>query len=222
MEDKDKYPAFTATGELAQPARLYYEVLDIKRTVRFLSRRRSITYDARRNRYSWYFTGDARHVDLPRKYTDFSHLKRSPRIGFLHIVNSCMHADFDSFERALAFIEFIQEYIPVTVLRLKKIAYRNIFLEYTTQLDGKHDLLFLYVEYTGKNTEHSEVVSLSNFYEEGIDSLRRLLAEKQLMAMNRWNVNEDETLVDVMTKCFFNRSVSNQLSMILPREEQSQ
>ena len=105
--------ALTTTGELYQPARVYFQVHDHRVLMRSLNRLRCISADPPNHRMCWTYTDEAKKLKLPYQRPKIP-AGESLILGSLRIRDSLdlMVLDVRSFDRAVQAVTFFGRQIP--------------------------------------------------------------------------------------------------------------
>ena len=116
--------AMTTTGEIMQPIRLHYEVLDSKQLRATFSTLRCLDYDAPRKRWVWLYTDEAKSLPFKdKRAADNTVLGEFVFKGSDEVV-----LNLRSLERATQAITFFDEHIPRTVARVAEVTISNRLL----------------------------------------------------------------------------------------------
>jgi len=127
LPQTDKQLVITTTGEIFQPIRLHYELLDRKELLRTFNKLGCIDFDPGRQRWVWLYTREARPLKFERSYDELPKEMREIVLGAFYIRKSgrFIRSEFEllldlrSFERAVAAIEFFDKRIPRKVAKLR-------------------------------------------------------------------------------------------------------
>jgi hypothetical protein len=117
--------AMTTTGEIMQPIRLHYEVLDGEQLRATFSTLRCLDYDAPRKRWVWLYTDEAKSLPFKdKRAADNTVLGEFVFKGSDEIV-----LNLRSLERATNALGFFDQHIPRTVARVTAVTVSNRFLK---------------------------------------------------------------------------------------------
>jgi len=116
--------AMTTTGEIMQPIRLHYEVLDGEQLRATFAKLRCLDYDPPRKRWVWLYTDEARRLSFKdKRAADNTVLGEFFFKGSDEVV-----LNLRSIKRATHAIEFFDKHIPRTVVRVTAVTVSNRFL----------------------------------------------------------------------------------------------
>jgi hypothetical protein len=102
----------TVTGEVFQPVRLYYKVLNRNKIEKDFNRLRCIEFDASKNRWVWLYDGEAKSIDFQNKFSSLPEEIHPIIIGsFVWKSDDSLVLDLRSFERAIEAIKFFDREI---------------------------------------------------------------------------------------------------------------
>lgn len=135
--------ALTTTGELYQPARLYFRVRDYKGVMRELNRLRCISADPTNQRMCWTYTDEARQPRTPYPYDEPQIPAGETLIlGSLRIrdTRERMVLDVRSFERALNAVSFFARRITRQTAEATHLTVVNRLFEGGGSLAGPENL----------------------------------------------------------------------------------
>jgi hypothetical protein len=114
----------TTTGEIMQPTRLHYEVLDGNQLRATFATLRCLDYDAPRKRWVWLYTNEAKFLPFKdKRAADNTVLGEFVFKGTQEVV-----LNLRSLERATQAILFFDEHIPRTVARVGEVTISNRLL----------------------------------------------------------------------------------------------
>jgi hypothetical protein len=116
--------AMTTTGEIMQPIRLHYEVLDGEALRATFAQLRCMQYDASQRRWVWLYKDEAKRLSFKdRRAADHvvlgEFIFKGPEEAVLNL---------RSFERATNALDFFKPYIPRTVARVTAATVSNRLL----------------------------------------------------------------------------------------------
>src|SRR5437763_8838113 len=107
------------TGELFQPVRLHYQVLDQACLKRALDNLRCLEHDTPRKRRVWLYDHEARSLRFPKSFSEIPESLRPIVIGsFYQRQEAQLILDLRSCERAVAAIPFFDKYLPRKVAKV--------------------------------------------------------------------------------------------------------
>ena len=114
--------AFTTTGELFQPIRIHYLVIDSEQLETYLSKLSCIDYDQAQNRWVWLYTKEARNLKFKYKPDEDNPVVLGELIfkGTNELV-----LNLRSLERAIQGIEFFNKHIPRSIAEAINITVVN-------------------------------------------------------------------------------------------------
>lgn len=116
----------TMTGEILQPVRLYYEVLDLRQTQASLSKMRCVELDRPNGRFVWLYRNESRQLTFSSPYSSISRERRPIVLGSIYFRQQGeMLLDLRSFERATKAIVFFDQYISRSAARVTHAAVVN-------------------------------------------------------------------------------------------------
>src|SRR5262245_49747805 len=119
LQQTGKKLATTTTGEIFQPIRLHYELLDRKELLRIFNNLGCIDFDPKRQRWLWMYVREARSLKFERSYDDLPKEIKEIVLGSFYIRKSADYIrsgselllDLRSFERAVVAVEFFDKNI---------------------------------------------------------------------------------------------------------------
>jgi tetratricopeptide (TPR) repeat protein len=116
--------AMTTTGEIMQPIRLHYEVLDGEQLRATFSTLRCLDHDAPRKRWVWLYTDEAKSIPFQdKRAADNTVLGEFVFKGTEEVV-----LNLRSLERATQAITFFDQHLPRTVARVTEVTISNRLL----------------------------------------------------------------------------------------------
>ena len=116
--------AMTTTGEIMQPIRLHYEVLDGEQLRATFSTLRCLDHDAPRKRWVWLYTDEAKSLPFQdKRAADNTVLGEFVFKGTEEVV-----LNLRSLERATQAITFFDQHLPRTVARVTEVTISNRLL----------------------------------------------------------------------------------------------
>jgi hypothetical protein len=228
--ENHKQLAFTSTGEIFQPIRLHYEVIETEKLPIEFSKLQCMDYDHQQERWVWLYTAEA-----DRLFKNQPNKENPIVIGeFILKGDKKIVLNLRSFERAIEALVFFDRYIPRTTARVTHITTINkLFnIEEATSIT-KLDKIFERSDITIRNPEvitqklleiakktdnqakRSKAVGQfieelssqaqpeiekfpTNYYEDGIDSVRCSLNTIKHVAIQHWKGNKDYTTRDAI------------------------
>ncbi len=222
----DRTLLVTTTGEPIQPACLHYSVRDLQRLETCFRKLRCMSFDNVRNGWVWHYDEEARSLEFEHSWEEVS--KHGPVVLGSFYIRGAKAAELyvRSIERALMAVEFFDEHVPRTVARVNDMDVANRLFSAeeraltpeTLFADAETDFRQQVVErealwanpqqmmaefqrqFSGE--ERKQLPELeripTNFYEDGIESLKHTLILRQHLAMAHWTGNHDLTLVDLI------------------------
>ena len=198
----EKLLQMTLTGEVAQPIRLYYQIVDKKRLIGSFKQLRCMDFDRVNNRWVWLYTHESKVLKFKKPYLSIPEKMHPIVIGsfFLRSGDELL-LDLRSFDRAIEAIPFFDKYVGQTAARVTHAAVVNRLFDAKEQFPPNLDVFFRGDEIperdTGKGTPEVEKFPV-HFYEDGIGSIKAALRMRQVMAFQHWKGNTDYTLFDVI------------------------
>jgi hypothetical protein len=132
--------AMTTTGEIMQPIRLHYEVLDGEQLRAAFAKLRCIEHDAPRRRWVWLYTDEAKTLSFKSPAA-----AENTVLGeFVFKSSHEVALNLRSIERATNALSFFDQRIPRTIGRVTAVTVSNRFLRLAesstlTDLDGYFD-----------------------------------------------------------------------------------
>jgi hypothetical protein len=141
------------TGEIVQPIRVHYEVLDVEALRAAFATLHCLAYDTSRQRWVWLYTKEARRLRFKNTAADDQVVLGE----FVLKGNKEVVLNLRSFERAKHAIVFFDKYIPRTVARVTAATVSNTLLsiEEATSLTS----LDHYFEHTDVVVHDSESIA---------------------------------------------------------------
>jgi hypothetical protein len=233
----EKTIGMTVTGEIFQPVRLYYKVVNRDKLEKCFDNLRCIEFDASKNRWVWLYDEEAKSIDLKIKFSSIPEKIRPVIIGsFFWKSADDLVLDLRSFERALEAIKFFDKKFPrsnatVThcsvvnrIFELHESSASNFdaffenndkmveinpeaFIDRTKEAslstDGKPNFQAITSFINDEMTRFFEVEKFpTNFYEDGIKSLKTTFILRRTIAMERWNGDDNYSWKDIFKKIF--------------------
>ena len=201
--DDEKLLQATQTGEVVQPIRLYYQIVDKKRLLNRFKRLRCMDFDRVNNRWVWLYSHESKVLKFVKSYSSIPKVMHPIVIGsfFLRSGDELLFLDLRSFDRALEAIPFFDKHIDRNIARITHAAVVNRLFGVKELFPPNLDGFFCNSEITktdtSKGTPEIEKFPV-HFYEDGIDSITAALRMRQIMAHQHWNGNADCTLLDII------------------------
>lgn len=200
--NKEKLLQMTVTGEVVQPIRLYYQIVDKKRLIDRFKQLRCMDLDRTNNRWVWLYSHESKILKFKKSYQSIPKEMHPIVIGSFFLRNRDeLLLDLRSFERAIEAIPFFDKYIGRAVARITYAAVVNRLFDAKEQFSPNLDVFFCSDDMTENDMEESvpEVEEFPlHFYEDGITSIEAVLRMRQIMAFEHWNGNIGCTLFDVI------------------------
>ena len=149
--ENHKQLAFTSTGEIFQPIRLHYEVIETEKLPIEFSKLQCMDYDHQQERWVWLYTAEAARLLFKNQPNE----KDPIVIGeFILKGDNEIILNLRSFERAIEALVFFDRYIPRTTARVTHITIINklFHIEEATSI-AKLDKIFERSDITIRNPE---------------------------------------------------------------------
>jgi hypothetical protein len=122
----DKTILGTITGELFQPVRLHYQVLDGKGLLKAFEKLRCVEHDPPRQRWVWKYADEAKSLEFKHSYAQLPKELHPIVLGsFFHRAEDQLLLDLRSCERAKLAIPFFDKHIPRSVARVTEAEIAN-------------------------------------------------------------------------------------------------
>lgn len=139
----EKTIGMTATGEIFQPVRLYYTVLNRQEVEKRLARLRCIEVDTSQKRWVWLYTDEAKAINFKNDFHSIPEEMSPIVIGsFVWKNDETLILDVRSFERALEAIPFFDKYIPRSLAKTTHCATVNRIFEMAESAPSNFDIFF--------------------------------------------------------------------------------
>jgi hypothetical protein len=133
----------TITGEIFQPVRLYYKILNHKEVEKCFDRLRCMEFDAPRNRWVWLYDEEVKFIDFKNKFSSLPAKIKPVIIGsFVWKSDEDLILDVRSFERALEAIQFFDKKLSRSVARATHCAVVNKIFEAQESAESNFDIYF--------------------------------------------------------------------------------
>jgi hypothetical protein len=142
--DDEKLLQATQTGEVVQPIRLYYQIVDKKRLLNRFKRLRCMDFDRVNNRWVWLYSHESKVLKFVKSYSSIPKVMHPIVIGsfFLRNGDESLFLDLRSFDRAIEAIPFFDKHIGRTVARITHAAVVNRYFEAKEQFPPNLDRFF--------------------------------------------------------------------------------
>lgn len=205
LPEQGKQLLTTTTGELLQPVRLHYDLLNKKEMIRIFNKLGCIDFDTSKRRWTWVYARESSSLKFKWSYNDLPKEARRVVLGSFFITSDTeMHLDLRSVERALAAVGFFDQRIPHSVAKLSHLSILNRLLSDPKELPEDFDLYFdreearnfdrdAFQEEAIKNVQAGierplpEVETFPvNYYEEGLNQMKLALFARQTVAFKRF------------------------------------
>jgi len=199
----DRILQTTLTGEVAQPIRLYYHLVDKKRVVRSFKHLHCMDFDRANNRWVWLYSRESKVLNFKQSYSSVPKDAHPIVIGsfIFRRGDELLLLDLRSFDRAIEAIPFFDKYIGRTAAKITHAAVVNRLFDAKELFPPNLDVFFgndaMMETDTGKSMPKVEKFPV-HFYEDGIDSIKATLRMRQMLAFEHWKGNTDYTLFDVI------------------------
>lgn len=120
----------TTTGELLQPARVYYDLFSKERLKKIFSRLPFMQFDPKYDRWVWLYTGKAKKLKFLTRYADIKKSAHPIVLGsFITGMEGEMFLEVRSFERATKGICFFDQKISRSIAKVTDIVIANNLLD---------------------------------------------------------------------------------------------
>ena len=162
--DGEKLLQATQTGEVVQPIRLYYQIVDKKQLLNRFKRLRCMDFDRVNNRWVWLYSHESKVLKFVKSYLSIPKVMHPIVIGsfFLRSGDELLFLDLRSFDRAIEAIPFFDKHIGRAVARITHAAVVNRFFDAKEQFPPNLDGFFCSDEMIEINPDNSiaEIESL--------------------------------------------------------------
>jgi len=139
----EKTIGMTVTGEIFQPVRLYYSVLNRQEVENCLMRLRCIEEDASQKRWVWLYRDEAQIISFKNDFHCIPEEVSPIVIGsFIWKNDESLILDVRSFERALEAIPFFDKYVPRSLAKIKYCAVVNRIFAVAESIPSNFDIFF--------------------------------------------------------------------------------
>jgi hypothetical protein len=133
MMDSEKPLLMTMTGEIHQPVRLYYQVLDHAAVLLTLAKLRCLDEDPDNQRWVWLYQGEAKKLKFHTSYAAIPRKMRPIVLGSFRSTHAQdMTLDVRSCERATQAVVFFDRYLRRSIAHVTHAAIVNRLFPYTT------------------------------------------------------------------------------------------
>src|SRR6266446_9651815 len=123
----------TMTGEMHQPVRLYYEVMDQAAVVKAFTKLRCMDDDQDNQRWVWLYHGEAKKLKFHTSYAAIPRKMRPIVLGSLRFAHAEeMSLDIRSWERATKAVVFFDHALKRSIAQVTHAAIVNRLFAYTT------------------------------------------------------------------------------------------
>lgn len=122
---QDKKLMVNYTGEVVQPARLYYRILNKKTILGAFKKLRCISYVPWLEMWQWLYEQEAKKIRFERSYHKIPKAQRPIALGQFRIRGNDLILDVRSFDRVLTAIEFFDKRINRRAAQIYKIRIVN-------------------------------------------------------------------------------------------------
>ena len=110
--DNQKRMIVTMTGEIFQPTRLYYRIMNKENISRTFKKMSCMDFDVVEDRWVWLYLGEARNLSFKKPYKEIPQHMHPLTLGAFFTRNDDeMYLDIRSIERAAKAIVFFDKYI---------------------------------------------------------------------------------------------------------------
>jgi hypothetical protein len=129
----EKQLLMTMTGEMHQPVRLYYEVMDQAAVVKAFAKLRCTDDDQDNQRWVWLYHGEAKKLKFHTSYAAIPRKMRPMVLGSWRFANSeAMSLDVRCWERATKAVAFFDTYLTRSITQVTHAAIVNRLFPSTT------------------------------------------------------------------------------------------
>jgi hypothetical protein len=144
--DSQPTPIITHTGELTQPIRLHYKILNSKRVLAKLQDLKCIGTNIIGKRFQWHLSYEAKKEGIIQLTPNYSHMAQ-PVLGFIFISadKKSLIVRVLSTQRAIFALQFFDKHIPSKYLKVENLdAYNRVLTATSEDLEmvKNSDLLF--------------------------------------------------------------------------------
>jgi hypothetical protein len=129
----EKQLLMTMTGEMHQPIRLYYEVMDQAAVLKAFTKLRCMDDDQDNQRWVWLYHGEAKKLKFHTSYAAIPRKTRPIVLGSFRFTNAHkMSLDVRSWERATKAVAFFDTYLTRSITQVTHAAIVNRLFPSTT------------------------------------------------------------------------------------------
>lgn len=116
----------TVTGEIYQPVRLYYKMLDKNAVQNCFKKLRCVDFDRKLDRWVWLYLAESKNIQFPKPYNKIDKASHPVVIGsFFTKVDDEMHLDVRSIERAVEAVLFFDKHVDRSFAKVTHAAVLN-------------------------------------------------------------------------------------------------
>src|SRR5712692_10107494 len=145
--DSEKKLLMTMTGEMHQPIRLYYQVVDQAAVCKVFAKLRCLDEDQDNHRWVWLYHGEAKTLKFHTSYAAIPRKMRPIVLGAFRFTSTKdMTLDVRSCERATQAVVFFDRYLQRSITHVTHAALVNRLFPATT--DGLPALEFFFNDTT--------------------------------------------------------------------------
>src|SRR6266571_2793981 len=131
--DSEKQLLMTMTGEIHQPIRLYYQVVDQAAVLKVFAKLRCLDEDQDNHRWVWLYHGEAKTLTFHTSYAAIPRKMRPIVLGAFRFIHAeGMTLDVRSCERATQAVVFFCRYLTRSITHVTHAAIVNRLFPYTT------------------------------------------------------------------------------------------
>lgn len=131
--DSEKKLLMTMTGEIHQPVRLYYQVVDQAAVLKVFAKLRCIDEEQDNHRWIWLYHGEAKKLTFHTSYAAIPRKMRPIILGAFRFTSAQdMTFDVRSCERATQAVVFFDRYLKPSIARVTHAAIVNHLFPGTT------------------------------------------------------------------------------------------
>src|SRR5216684_6427686 len=130
--DSEKKLLMTMTGEIHQPVRLYYQVVDQAAVCKVFAKLRCLDEDQDNHRWVWLYHGEAKTLKFHTSYAAIPRKMRPIVLGAFRFIHAeGMTLDVRSCERATQAVVFFDRYLKRSITHVTHAAIVNRLFPYT-------------------------------------------------------------------------------------------
>ena len=131
--DSEKQLLMTMTGEMHQPVRLYYQVVDQAAVLHAFAKLRCMEDDRDQERWVWLYHGEAKKLKFHTSYAAIPRKMRPIVLGYFRFTSAQdMYLDVRSCERATQAVVFFDRYLKRSIAHVTHAAIVNRLFPATT------------------------------------------------------------------------------------------